>query len=90
MKRTRVSPGAIFSITVSCCGRRERELGKAEAQANMQRLADDYDELADMASNAHRTGNIPKPSNKNLSLKSMWTIVGELLRIGYRAISDDA
>jgi hypothetical protein len=44
-------------------------MSNVEAQAIMQRLANDYDELADRAATRVGTGNIPKPSNKNLSMK---------------------
>ena len=40
-----------------------------EAQAIMQQLANDYDKLADGAVTRVGTGNIPKPSNKNVSSK---------------------
>ena len=39
-----------------------------DAQAIMQKLANDYDELADRAA-ARGTGNIPKPINKTTSAK---------------------
>jgi hypothetical protein len=41
-------------------------ISDAEAQANMQRLADDYDELADTAVTPVGTRNIPTPTNQNL------------------------
>jgi hypothetical protein len=44
-------------------------ISDVEAQANMQRLADNYDELADRAATRVGMSNIPKPSNKNLSSK---------------------
>jgi hypothetical protein len=44
-------------------------MSSVEAQAIMQRLANDYDELADRAATRVGTSNIPKPSDKNRSLK---------------------
>jgi hypothetical protein len=44
-------------------------MSNVEAQAIMQRLADDYDKLADGAVTRVETGNIPKSRNKNLSGK---------------------
>jgi hypothetical protein len=44
-------------------------ISDVEAQANMQRLADNYDELADRAATRVGMSNILKPSNKNLSSK---------------------
>jgi len=44
-------------------------MSDVEAQAIMQRLANDHDKLADRAATRVGTDNIPKPSNKNLSIK---------------------
>ena len=44
-------------------------MSDVEAQAIMQRLANDRDKLADRAATSVGTDNIPKPSNKNLSIK---------------------
>jgi hypothetical protein len=44
-------------------------MSDVEAQAIMQRLASDYDKLADRAATRVGTGNIPKPRSKNLPVK---------------------
>jgi hypothetical protein len=44
-------------------------MSSVEAQAIMQRLANDYDEPADRAATRVGTGNIPKPTNRNLAPK---------------------